>query len=74
MVVQWTNIQDLSYKTVFMLNSTEHEILTANKNYIAEEKHFFFQSHRWCIYQGDKCLKANNCWHFNIYEHNDFYA
>ena len=34
-----------SYKTFFMLNSAEHEILNAHK------------------YE-----KANNCWHFDIYE------
>ena len=28
---------------------------------------FCFKSLRCCIYHADKCLNANNCWHFNIY-------
>ena len=26
------------------------------------------------IYYADKCLNANNCWHFNIYEQDTFHA
>ena len=29
---------------------------------------------RCCIYHGHKYLNANNCWHFNIYEHDKFHA
>ena len=34
----------------------------------------FFQTLRCCIYHANKCLNANNCWHFNIYEHDKFHA
>ena len=27
-----------------------------------------FQTLRCCIYHAYKCLNANNCWHFNIYD------
>ena len=27
-----------------------------------------------CIYQAIKCLNANNCWYFNIYEHDKVHA
>ena len=33
-----------------------------------------FQTLRCCIYHADKCLKANNCWHFNIYEYDKFHT
>ena len=33
-----------------------------------------FKSLRCCIYPTNKCLNANNCWHFNIYEHGKFHA
>ena len=33
-----------------------------------------FQTLRCCIYRANKCLNANNCWHFNIYEHDTFHA
>ena len=26
------------------------------------------------IYPANKCLNANNCWHFNIYEQNKFHT
>ena len=26
------------------------------------------------IYPANKCLNANNCWHFNIYEQDKFHA
>ena len=29
---------------------------------------YFFQTVQCCIYHADKCLNANKCWHFNIYE------
>ena len=29
---------------------------------------------RCCIYPAHKCLNANNCWHFNIYEQDKFHA
>ena len=33
-----------------------------------------FKSLRCCIYHANKCLNANNCWHFNIYEQDKFHA
>ena len=33
-----------------------------------------FKSLRWCIYHANKCLNANNCWHCNIYEQDEFRA
>ena len=33
-----------------------------------------FKSLRCCIYHANKCLNANNCWHFNIYEQDKFCA
>ena len=56
------------YKTCFMLNSTEHEISTAHKEVSG------FKSLRCCIYHANKCLNANNCWHFDIYEQDKFRA
>ena len=32
------------------------------------EEVYCFKSLRCCIYHAIKCLNANNCWHFNIYE------
>ena len=34
----------------------------------ANEEVSFFKSLRCCIYHANKCLNANNCWHFDIYE------
>ena len=33
-----------------------------------------FKILRRCIYHANKCLNANDCWHFNIYEHDKFNA
>ena len=33
-----------------------------------------FKSLRCCIYHANKCLNANNCWHFDIYEQDKFRA
>ena len=33
-----------------------------------------FKPLRCCIYHANKCLNANNCWHFNIYEQDKFRA
>ena len=35
---------------------------------------FCFQTLRYCIFHANGCLNANNCWHFNIYEHDKFRA
>ena len=29
---------------------------------------------RYCIYHADKYQNANDCWYFNIYEHDTFHA
>ena len=34
----------------------------------------YFQTLRHCIYHANKCLNANNCWHFNIYEQDQFHV
>ena len=32
-----------------------------------------FQTLKRFTYHADKCQNANNCWHFNIYEYDQFY-
>ena len=56
--------------------STVQEISTAHKKtkISTNEEVSCFGSLRCCIYHADKCLIANNCWHFNIYEQNKFRA
>ena len=41
---------------------------------LTDEEVSCFKSLRCCIYHADKCLNANNCWHFNIYEQDKFSA
>ena len=71
----WSNwfirIQPRGYKTFYMLNSTEHEIQQSIKAIMLTN---CFKSLRCCIYHANKCLNANNCWHFNIYEQDKFCA
>ena len=58
------------YKTFFMLNSTEYEILIADETkgrMVKIKKFSCFKTLRCCIYTANKCLNANICWHFNIY-------
>ena len=33
---------------------------------------FRFKTQKLVIYPANKCLNANNCWHFNIYEQDKF--
>ena len=62
-------------KLFFMLNSTEHEIQQLIKTKMPTNKEVScFKSLRCCIYHANKCLNANNCWHFNIYEQEKFHA
>ena len=61
------------YKTFFMLNSTEHELLIKAKIQ-ANEEVSCFKSLRCCIYHAYRCLNANKCWHFNIYKQDKFHA
>ena len=53
--------------------STEFQLLIKTK--IPTNKEVVcFKSLKCCIYLADKCLNANNCWHFNIYEQDKFGA
>ena len=53
--------------------STKFELLIKTK--IPTNKEITcFKSLRLCIYHAYKCLNANNCWHFNIYEQDKFRA
>ena len=52
-------------KKKIMLNSTEHELLT-NTKILTNEEVYCFKPLICCIYH------ANNCWHFNIYEQDQF--
>ena len=68
------------YKTFFMLNSAEHEILHAHKYknikkfsvISGSDKHriLFFL----LVNVEMSTIVGNNCWHFNIYEQEKFYA
>ena len=49
-----------------MLNSAEHEILTAHKYQNS------IKSSKPVIYLAYKCLNENNCRHFNIYEQDKY--
>ena len=57
------------YKTVFMLNSAEHEICPANKNLrlrtIANS--FSLNIAEYENFSSNKYENANYCWHFRIY-------
>ena len=63
-----------SYKTFFILNSTEHEISTAHKTKIPTFKEVSCFQFLRCIYLANKCKNANNCWNFNIIEQFEFHA
>ena len=53
--------------------STKFQLLIKTK-ILANEEASRFKSLRSCIYHAEKCLNANNCWHFNIYEQDKFRA
>ena len=53
--------------------STKFQMLIKTK-IPTNEKVSCFKSLRSCIYHANKCLNANNCWHFNIYEQDKFHA
>ena len=67
------------YKTFFMLNSSNHEISAAHK---AEMLKIFFLAFKLSDVVYIMLINvtmptksdANNCWHFNIYEHDKFHA
>ena len=56
------------YKTFFMLNSAEHEILNAHKYENIKFSIFQSQISLECYFPAHKCENANNRWRFNIYE------
>ena len=60
-------IRARGYKTFFMLNSAEHELLDAHK--YKQEIQLFSGSDkpRMLLFLLIN-VNANNCWHFNIYE------
>ena len=49
----------------FMLNSTEHEILNAHK---------YKNIKKLSIFQVQISLEWHHCWHFNIYQQENFHA
>ena len=45
------------------------------KTKLLKSKEFFsFNAFKCCINHASECLNANNCWHFNIYEHDTFHT
>ena len=68
-------IRPRGYKTFFVLNSVEHEILNAHKyKNIKKFGIFKAQLSLECYFSRSYMLNANNCWHFNIYERGKFHA
>ena len=58
-----------------MLNQLSMEFQLLTKTKMLKNKDFScFQTLRYSIYHAHKCQNANDCWHFNIYEHDKFYA
>ena len=70
-----STIRPRGYKTFFVLNSVEHEILNA-RMYKNIKKFGLFKAQLIleCYFSAHKCLNANNCWHFNIYEREKVHA
>ena len=58
-------------ETFFMLNSTEQDISIAHKTKMMKIKSFlaFRLSDISCMMLVNVKKPENNCWHFNIYEH-----
>ena len=59
------------YNTVFM--STKFQLLI-NTKIPTNKEDSCLKSVRCFIYHANKCLNVNNCWHFNIYEQDNFHA
>ena len=57
-----------------MLNSTDQEVSTAHKNKKRQIKKFLALSHSDVFIMLINVKNANNCWHFNIYEHGKFHT
>ena len=68
----WTT-RPRSYKTFFMLNSAEHEILNVHK-YIENLCIVQAQISLECHFFPAPNVKMLNCWHFEIYEQGKFHA
>ena len=63
------------YKTFFVLNSVEHEILNVHKyKSIKKVGLFKAQLSLESNFSRSYMLNANNSWHFNIYERGKFHA
>ena len=62
-------------KPFFMLNSAEHEILNSHVTMKIPRNSAFFRLRKAknAIFYVNKCLFANSCWHFNIYEQKKFH-
>ena len=64
------------YKTFFMLNSTEHELCSANKYQITDYFKFLLvkDSWAWYFFCANKYENANSHRHFHIYQQRKCYA
>ena len=62
------------YKTFFMLNSVEHEILNAHMYKDIKKFGVLAQISLEFYFPAHKCQNANKCWHFNIYGKEKFHA
>ena len=61
------------YKTFFVLNSVEHEILNAHK-YKNIKKFGLFKAQLILECYFSRSYMLEYCWHFNIYEREKFHA
>ena len=64
----WVLIRSRGYKTIFMLNSAEHEICAANKSQITNKCILFLLNiaeHE--NFSANKYENVNYCWHFHTY-------
>ena len=61
------SIWSRDYKTLFKLNSAEHEILNAHK-YENIKKFSLFSGSDKPVLLFFLLINVNNCWHFNLYE------
>ena len=62
------------YKTFFMLNSAEHEILPAKQQITDKYIYFLLSLAEYEIVYAFECENANRSWHFHIYEQRKFHA
>ena len=61
------------YKTLFMLNSAEHEICLANKSQILTiANYFLLNTAKHENFSATKYENANNSWHFHIISRESF--